>query len=56
MKKANAWDLVNKEAGAIISSIEKGEIKTQKAAAEKRSAAAALICSLWAGSGSAAPP
>ena len=30
MKKFNAWDLVNKEAGTIISAIEKGEIKTQK--------------------------
>ena len=30
MKKTNAWDLVNKEAGNIISAIEKGEIKTRK--------------------------
>ena len=30
MKKANVWDLINKEAGTIISAIEKGEIKTQK--------------------------
>ena len=30
MKKANVWDLVNKEAGSIIRAIEKGEIKTQK--------------------------
>lgn len=30
MKKINVWELVNKEAGTIISSIEKGEIKTRK--------------------------
>ena len=30
MKKANVWELVNKEAGNIISAIEKGEIKTRK--------------------------
>lgn len=30
MKKANVWELVNKEAGAIIIAIEKGEIKTRK--------------------------
>ena len=30
MKKTNVWDLVNKEAGTIISAIEKGEIKTRK--------------------------
>ena len=30
MKKTNVWELVNKEAGNIISSIEKGEIKTRK--------------------------
>ena len=30
MKKFNAWDLVNKEAGTIISAIEKGEIKTKQ--------------------------
>ena len=30
MKKANVWELVNKEAGNIISAIEKGEIKTHK--------------------------
>ena len=30
MKKTNVWELVNKEAGNIISAIEKGEIKTRK--------------------------
>lgn len=30
MKKTNVWELVNKEAGTIISAIEKGEIKTRK--------------------------
>lgn len=30
MKKSNVWELVNKEAGTIISAIEKGEIKTRK--------------------------
>lgn len=30
MKKLNVWELVNKEAGTIISAIEKGEIKTRK--------------------------
>ena len=30
MKKANVWELVNKEAEAIIKAIEKGEIKTRK--------------------------
>ena len=30
MKKTNIWDLVNKESAAIISAIEKGEIKTRK--------------------------
>ena len=30
MKKINVWELVNKEAGTIISAIEKGEIKTRK--------------------------
>ena len=30
MKKTNVWDLVNKEAGTIITAIEKGEIKTRK--------------------------
>ena len=30
MEKTNVWELVNKEAGNIISAIEKGEIKTRK--------------------------
>lgn len=30
MKKANVWELVNKEAESVIKSIEKGEIKTRK--------------------------
>lgn len=30
MKKANVWELINKEAAAIIKAIEKGEIKTRK--------------------------
>lgn len=30
MKKTNIWEIVNKEAGNIISAIEKGEIKTRK--------------------------
>ena len=30
MKKTNVWELVNKEAGNIISAIENGEIKTRK--------------------------
>ena len=30
MKKTNVLDIVNKEAGNIISAIEKGEIKTRK--------------------------
>ena len=30
MKKANIWELVNKEAESVIKSIEKGEFKTQK--------------------------
>ena len=30
MKKTNIWELVNKEAGNIISAIERGEIKTRK--------------------------
>ena len=30
MKKTNVWEIVNKEAGNIISAIEKGEIKTRK--------------------------
>ena len=30
MKKANVWDLINKEAVTIITAIEKGEIKTRK--------------------------
>lgn len=30
MKKANVWELVNKETSTIIKAIEKGEIKTRK--------------------------
>ena len=30
MKKANVWEIVNKEAGYIIKDIEKGEINTRK--------------------------
>ena len=30
MKKANLWELVNKEAGNVIKSIENGEVKTRK--------------------------
>lgn len=30
MKKANVWDIVNKEAESIINGIEKGEITTQQ--------------------------
>lgn len=30
MKKANVWELVNKEAENIIKAIEKGEVKTRK--------------------------
>ena len=30
MKKANVWELVNKEAESVIKAIEKGEINTRK--------------------------
>ena len=30
MKKANVWEIVNKEVESIIKRIEKGEIKTRK--------------------------
>ena len=30
MKKANVWEIVNKEVESIIKGIEKGEIKTRK--------------------------
>lgn len=30
MKKTNVWELVNKEANAVIKAIENGEIKTRK--------------------------
>lgn len=30
MTKINVWELINKEAAAIIKAIEKGEIKTRK--------------------------